>query len=78
MDSSNISNKPSISPNSTLISNAPILKSILRNKGAANVIKPHVSAAELLSSIGQHEGLDEDLLMSGIASKLKSVDGDFE
>lgn len=75
MDSSNISSKSPTAPNSNLISNAPILKSILRNKGAANVIKPHVSAAELLSSVGQHEGLEEDLLRSGLAAKLKSVDG---
>lgn len=75
MDSSNKPVKASIRPNSALIDNAPILKSILRNKGAACVIKPYVSADELLSSVGQDEGVEEDLLRSGIASKLKNVDG---
>jgi hypothetical protein len=74
MDSANMPNKPSMRSSSKLLDNASILKSILKNSGAPSIKNSYVFHEEL-SSAGQHEGDVEESLVSGIANKIKNVDG---
>ena len=70
MDSSTKSSNLS---KSTLLGDAPILKSILKKSVAAGTTS--IGSNEELRSVGQQKGVEDGKLVSDVAVKVKQVDG---